>query len=350
MPSLKKPLKRPDLRYSRMHDRLGVFWPITAGSIALALIFATAVTFYMTYEGWDFWDSFYMTVITLSSVGFQEVRPLSQEARIFTSFLIFGGVGSFAFLAGSAAQLLVEGRINQILGRRRVQKAIDRLENHFIICGYGRIGSIVAREIMREGHPLVVIEQDPDIVKKLEADNILHLVGDATSDQLLLAAGLTRAKSLITALTQEAANVYVVLTARQLNPEIIIVSRADHESHISRLERAGADRVVLPHTIGGVRMAQSVLRPSVVNFIDMAVQGGLDLQMEELSISSGSSLVGKNLIESQIRPRFNLIIIGIKHADGEMHFNPSPDAVIKAGDSLLCIGKPEHFEQIQEIL
>ena len=344
------PLIRPDLRYSRLHARLGEFWPIAAGSMALAIIFATSVSFYMTFEDWGFWDSFYMTVITLSTVGFQEVRPLSQEARIFTSFLIFGGVGSFAFLAGSGAQLLVEGRINQLLGRRRVQKAIDRLENHFIVCGYGRIGSIVAREIMREGHPLVVLEQDPDIIKRLELDNVLHLAGDATSDELLLAAGLTRARSLITALTQEAANVYVVLTARQLNPNIVIVSRADQESHIPRLERAGADRVVLPHTIGGVRMAQSVLKPSVVNFIDMAVQGGLDLQMEELRIGTASPLIGKNLIESQIRPRYNLIIIGIKPADEPMRFNPSPDAVIQAGDRLLCIGKPENFLQIQELL
>lgn len=338
-----------DLRYSQMQARFGEFWPIAAGSMALGIIFTTAIVFYMFFEGWSFWDSFYMTVITLSTVGYQEVQPLSQEARIFTSFLIFGGVGSFAFLAGSGAQLLVEGRINQILGRRRVLKAIDRLENHFIICGYGRIGSIVAREIMREGHPLVVIEQDPDRIVRLESHNILHIAGDATSDELLLQAGLTRAKSLITALTSEASNVFVVLTARQLNPGLIIISRANNEDHIHRLELAGADRVVLPHTIGGVRMAQSVLRPSVVNFIDMA-HSGIDLQMEELIISETSEFVGKNLIESQIRPRFNLIIIGIKPLEESMRFNPSPDCVIHAGDRLLAIGKSENFLQIQEIL
>ncbi len=337
-------------RYHVMRQRYGMLWPLIMGFVGLMAIFVTAIIFFMRVEGWSFSESFYMTVITLSTVGFQEVQPLSTAGRYFTSALILTGVGSFAFMAGSVAQLLVEGKINELLGRRRVQKAIDRLTGHYIVCGYGRIGSIVSREIRREGHPLVVIEQDGLVLSRLEDAGVLHVDGDATSDEVLMAAGLSRAACLITALTQEASNVYVVLTARQLNPEITIISRADSEKHIHRLEMAGADRVVLPHTIGGMRMAQSALRPTVTSFLELAVRGGIDLQMEELLIPPHSTLVGKNLIESDIRPRYNLMIMAIKKGDDQMRFNPSPHSVIEAGDTLIAIGSKENLERAQELL
>ena len=326
------------------------FLPLITGIAAILLLLCGAVFGYMRLEGWDFFDSFYMAVITLSTVGFQEIHELSTPGRLFTCVLIFVGVGSFAFIAGSVAQLLMEGKLQQLLGRHKMQRTIDKLQNHFIICGYGRIGAIVAREIRREGLPVVVIENQPDVLRKVDEDNMLYVSGDATNDEVLLSAGLNRAKSLITALTQEAANVYVVLTARQLNPKLMIISRADNEAHIHRLEMAGANRVVLPHTIGGVRMAQSVLRPTVISFLELAVRGGIDLQMEEVTVSDGSELVGKDLIESKIRPRFNLIVVAIKKADGGMVFNPSPHAVIEKGDTLLAIGKPESLESMRKIV
>ncbi|MFW5734593.1 MAG: potassium channel family protein [Oceanidesulfovibrio sp.] len=338
------------IRYSRLRARFGVFGPILMGSLVLMAIFVLAIVFYMRMEGWTFWDSFYMTVITLSTVGFQEVQPLSVAGRLFTSMLILAGVGSFAFMAGSVAQLLVEGKINELLGRRRVQKTIDKLSDHYIVCGYGRIGAIVSREISHDGRPLVVIENDPDTLDMLDKEGLLYIAGDATSDEVLLAAGLERASCLITALTQEASNVYVVLTARQLNPTITIISRADNERHINRLEMAGANRVVLPHTIGGVRMAQSALRPTVTSFLEIAVRGGIDLQMEELHVSKDSTLVGKDLIESRVRQDYNLIIIAIKKSDGTMQFNPTPKYIIEAGDTLLAIGNQENLEQVSHIL
>lgn len=343
-------IKLPTRRKKSLHSRYGSLLPLFSGLFGILLILILASFGYMRLEGWDFWDSFYMTVITLSTVGFQEVHELSRMGRLFTSGLIFVGVGSFAFIAGTTAQVLMEGRLQKMLGRHRMQRTIEKLQGHFIVCGYGRIGSIVAREIKREGLPIVVIENDPETIAKLEEDNILYVAGNATEDDILLAAGLKKASSLITALTQEAANVYVVLTARQLNPNLMIISRSDSEQHIHRLELAGADRVVLPHTIGGVRMAQSVLRPTVISFMELAVRGGIDLQMEELNISEGSELVGKDLIESQIRPRFNLIIVAIKKPDGSMQFNPSAQAIIQAGDTLLAIGKQESLEQMQKIL
>lgn len=343
-------MPRLKMRYFEMRERFGIFGPILVGSAVLVAIFILAIVFYMRVEGWTIWDSFYMTVITLSTVGFQEVQPLSVPGRLFTSGLILLGVGSFAFMAGSVAQLLVEGKINELLGRRRVQKTIDKLSDHYIVCGYGRIGSIVSREIKHDGHPLVVVENDLDTLDMLDRDEILYIAGDATSDDVLLAAGLERASCLITALTQEASNVYVVLTARQLNPSITIISRADSERHINRLEMAGANRVVLPHTIGGVRMAQSALRPTVTSFLEIAVRGGIDLQMEELHVSKDSTLVGKDLIESRIRQDYNLIIIAIKKSDSSMHFNPTPNYVIEAGDTLLAIGNQENLEQVTNIL
>ncbi len=318
--------------------------------VYLVLVFFVGISYYMSFEEWDFASSFYMVVITLSTVGFMEVNQLSAEGRIFTAFLIMGGVGGFVYIAGAFAQVLIDGRLQIMWGKHKMMKEISKLKDHFIICGHGRIGSIVVQEIMNEGHDVVVIEQGPELIDKMEQDGILCLEGDATSDEMLLNAGLLHAKSLISALTSEAANVYVTLTARQLNPDITIVARAGDKSHISRLELAGADRVVLPHFIGGLRMAQNVLRPTVTNFIELAVRGGIDLQMEELEVSPTSELVDKDLIESMIRPRFNLIIIAIKKDSGEMVFNPGPKEVINMNDTLLAVGSKANLNEIKKIL
>lgn len=333
-----------------MRAKLGSFWSIVLGMIYLSLVFLIGVGYYMGVEEWDLPSSFYMVVITLSTVGYMEVNELSNGGRIFTAFLIMGGVGGFVYIAGAFAQVLIDGRLQIMWGKHKMMKEIGKLKNHFIICGYGRIGNIVVREIMNEGHDVVVIEQTPELIDKMEQEGILCIEGDATSDQVLINAGLLHAKSLISALTSEAANVYVTLTARQLNPDITIVARAGDKSHISRLELAGADRVVLPHFIGGLRMAQNVLRPTVTNFIELAVRGGIDLQMEELEVTPSSELVDKDLIESKIRPRFNLIVIAIKRASGDMVFNPGPKEVINANDTLLAVGKKTNLSEIKEIL
>ncbi|QGY41355.1 potassium channel protein [Pseudodesulfovibrio cashew] len=337
-------------RMLRLRAKLGSFWSVVLGVVYLFIVFLIGIAFYMGYEDWDFVSSFYMVVITLSTVGYMEVNQLSEAGRLFTAFLIMGGVGGFVYIAGAFAQLLIDGRLQIMWGKHKMLKEISKLRNHFIICGYGRIGTIVVQEIMNEGHAVVVIEQDPDLIDKLEQDGILCIEGDATSDETLLAAGLLHAKSLISALTSEAANVYVTLTARQLNPDITIVARAGDKTHISRLELAGANRVVLPHFIGGLRMAQNVLRPTVTNFIELAVRGGIDLQMEELAVTAESELCGLDLIDSKIRPRFNLIIIAIKQANGEMVFNPGPKEVIHAGDTLLAVGKKTNLSEIKAIL
>lgn len=338
-------------RAARITHRLGSWGPLIGGFVALALIFVCGVLGYMRVEGWSFFDSLYQVVITLSTVGFQEVYPLSRNGRVLTMLLIVSGVGAFAYLVGSFTQVLVEGRLQKYFGRRRMQKIIDRLSGHVIICGYGRIGSIVASEILAEDVSAVVVESNPEVIRLLDEQGIPYVAGDATADEVLLAAGLLRARTLVAALTQEAANVYVTLTARQLNPGIRIVARADAEGHTQRLQRAGADQVLVPHRYGGVRMAQSVLRPTVTSFLELAGRGGaVDLQMEELLVSPTSDIVGKNLIESQIRQRFNLIIIAIKKASGEMIFNPQSQEVLEAGDTMILVGKSEMLDGLRAIL
>jgi len=334
----------------RLRARLGSLWSVVLGVVYLFLVFVIGIAFYMQYEHWDFTSSFYMVVITLSTVGFMEVNQLSQEGRIFTSFLIMGGVGGFVYIAGAFAQLLIDGRLQILWGKHKMMKEISKLRDHYICCGHGRIGSIVVQEIRAEGHDVVVIEQDPELIDKMEQVGILCIDGDATSDEILLSAGLLHCKSLISALSSEAANVYVTLTARQLNPDINIVARAGDKSHISRLELAGADRVVLPHFIGGLRMAQNVLRPTVTNFMELAVRGGIDLQMEELEVTPTSSLVDKDLVESKIRPEYDLIIVAIKKGTGDMVFNPGPKEIIQANDTLLAVGSKTNLTEIKEIL
>ncbi|WP_167940962.1 potassium channel family protein [Desulfobaculum xiamenense] len=339
------------VRVSNLRRRYGSFFPLLMGTVTLFLIFFGGVYAYMEIEGWNYLDSFFMVLIALSTVGFEEVHPLSEKGMILTSILILLGVGNFAFLVGSFTQILVEGRLQTVWGRLRVQKAIDGLSNHIIVCGYGRIGSIAVREILREGIPVVSIEKAPDLLAKMEEDDVLYISGDATDDEVLDRAGISRAKALITALSQEADNVYVALTARQINPDLYIVARADHETHISRLERAGADRVMLPHTLGGVRMAQSVLRPTVTSFLELTLsKHELDLNMEELEITERSEFKGKNLIESKLRQRFNIIVISIKKADGKMIFNPSAQTVLEEGDTIVIVGNKENLRELWEII
>ncbi|WP_029459031.1 potassium channel family protein [Solidesulfovibrio alcoholivorans] len=338
-------------RTVRLHHRLGSWGPLIGGFVAMATVFCLGVLGYMEVEGWSFFDSLYQVIITLSTVGFQEVYPLTRDGRILTMVLIVSGVGTFAYLVGSFTQVLVEGRLQQYLGRRRMQKIIDGLSDHVIICGYGRIGAVVAREILAENVAAVIIENNAEVIHSLDEQGIPYVQGDATADETLLAAGLMRAKTLVAALTLEAANVYVTLTARQLNPTIRIVARADAQGHTQRLQRAGADQVLVPHLYGGVRMAQSVLRPTVTNFLELAGRGGaIDLQMEELQVTEHSEIVDKSLIDAALRPRFNLIVIAIKKASGEMQFNPQAQAMLEAGDTMILVGSRDNLDSLQAIL
>ncbi|MCF8107854.1 MAG: potassium channel protein [Desulfohalobiaceae bacterium] len=321
------------------------------GCLFLLLLFLYGLYIYMALEGWSFLDSFYQVMITMSTVGFGEVHDMSDIAKVHTSILIFLGVGGFAYLLGSFTEAVMGGRIQMFWGRKKMEKKINSLSDHFIVCGYGRIGCVVARELIREKFETVVIENDAGLLEKMEEQHSLFVEGDATSDVILQQAGVTRAKAIITTLNTDAKNVYVTLASKQLNPDITVIARAESEDSVQKLEYAGANKVLTPYLFGGLRMAQMVLRPSVINFLEMAMHGeNLALQMEELALTPQSSLPGKNLIESELRPKYNLIIIAIKKQDGGMIYNPKAEVELDVGDTLIVVGTKHDLEEVKKLL
>ncbi len=305
---------------------------------------------YAAIEGWSILDSLYMTVITVSTVGFKEIEPLSSAGQIFTIILIIFGVGSIAYSAGSIVQFMVEGQLRSILGRKKVEKKISNLRGHYIICGYGRIGTHICHELEAKPVPFVVVEHDPQRCEHLYNEGMLYVEGDATQDETLIKAGILHARGLVTAVTSDTANVYITLTARGLSPDLFILSRASEEGAEMKLRRAGANKVISPYVMGASRMAQAILRPSVVDFIEIATAGkNIELQIEESRVASDSSLVKKTLITSGIRQEFGVIIVGIKKEDGHMHFNPEPTTQILGGDILITLGEPAAIERLEKL-
>lgn len=316
---------------------------------ALVIIMGTAG--YMLIEGWDFLDSAYMTVTTLATVGYGEVHKVSRIGQIYTIMLIIVGVGFFLYVIGAVVQFMVEGRIRTILGRRRLDKKIDKLKNHYIVCGYGRIGMVLCKSLLANPIDLVVIDNKPDVETDLIGDGFVYVSGDATDETILLKAGVKRAKGLIAVLGTDAENVFLVLTARQLNPDMFIMARATYSESKSKLKAAGADKVESPYEIGAVNMAQRIIRPTVTSFLDLAfTYKNKDIQMEEIPISVSSKLANIALKDSGIRQQFNLIIIAIKKRDGSMLFNPSFETVIYGGDTVIAVGEENNLQKLEKIL
>jgi len=318
-------------------------------AVALVCFVASVGTMgYMTIEGWGFIDSLYMTVITLASVGFKEVYDLSVTGRIFTIFLIIGGVGTVAYALSAGAKIILEGELQEIYGRRRLEKKIKELRNHYIICGYGRMGKIICRELTEKNIKFVIVEKQTDIYN--DSKDLLIYVGDATKDEVLKELGIEKAKGLVSVLPTDAENLFVVLSARGLNPNLFIVARAGEEGSEKKLIRAGADKVVSPYHIGGLRIAHTMLKPAVVDFIEFATKSGnIDLQMEEVLIRESSPLVGKSLDECGIGRELGIIIVAIKKTNGEMRFNPTFRSSIKTGDTLIALGEISKLKSLEEM-
>lgn len=316
--------------------------------IFITLIIAVGSAGYMFIEGWNCLDSLYMTVITIASVGFKEVHDLSPNGRIFTIILIICGVGSVAYALTAVAKIVLEGEIKEIFGRKRLEKKIKELKNHYIVCGYGRMGKIICRELRGKNIKFVAIEKKPDIFE--EKEDLLVFEGDATKDEILKEVGIERAKGLISVLPTDAENLFVVLSARELNPDLFIVARAGEEGSEQKLLRAGADRVVSPYHIGGLRIAHTILKPAVVDFIEFATKSGnIDLQMEELTVQEGSKLAGFTLDECGIGRDLGIIIVAIKKTTGDMKFNPTFRTSIKAGDTLIALGEISKLKILEDI-
>lgn len=320
-------------------------------SLILVLVVVSAgILGYSIIEGWTLLDALYMTVITLATIGFQEVHPLSNAGRGFTIILVMVGVGVVAYVVNNGIRAIVEGEFQNILGRRKLEKRLAAIRDHFIVCGYGRMGKIVCKELQADGTPFVVIEKGP---LEVDADNDMIIVhGDATNDECLGKAGIERAKGLISVLSSDAQNLYVVLSARGLNPNLLIVARAGEDGSEQKLVRAGADRVVSPYHIGGLRVAHSVLKPAVVDFLEYVTSSGnLELQMEEIVVEEGSALENKTILEIEAGRELGVVVVAVKRKDSGMKFNPAHKTHVKAGDTLIALaerGKIGALNGIQE--
>lgn len=314
----------------------------------ITLIIAFGTLGYIIIEGWNFIDSIYMTIITLTTVGYREIHPLSTKGIIFTIVLMVSGVGTVFYALGTGAKLILEGELRDIFGRKRLEKRIKELKNHYIICGYGRMGKIICRELKEKNIKFVVIEKNAENIPH-DREDMLIFEGDATRDDVLKEMGIERAKGLISVLPTDAENLFVVLSARELNPKLFIVARAGEEGSEQKLLRAGADRVVSPYHIGGLRIAHTVLKPAVVDFIEFATKSGnIDLQMEEITIKEGSRLAGQTLDECGIGRDLGIIIVAIKKPTGDMRFNPTFKTTIKTGDTLIALGEVSKLKILEE--
>jgi voltage-gated potassium channel len=316
-------------------------------SAVLALLAFVTIGFKIIL-GLDWIDCFYFTLITLTSVGFGEPEGMTESARFFTSILIILGVGTIGYALTAAAQAVVQFELISTFGKRKMFRDINKLSGHYIVCGAGRIGSGIIREIARRGQDFVVVEQDEVVADKLLAQGYLVLMGDSTTDEVLRGAGIERARGLVCAVSSDPDNLYITLTARDINKDLYIIARANEESAIQRLVKAGANKVVSPSITGANQMAQMLLRPAVADFIELATMTEqLELEMEQIEIASGSPFIKRQLHETAIRSSLNVIVIAIKRSDGDMIFNPSAETVIKENDSLVAIGSHDNLEALE---
>jgi voltage-gated potassium channel len=316
----------------------------------LILMFGTGG--YMVLENSTFLDGLYMTLITITTVGYGEVVHLSPNGRIFTMVLILVGVGFVMFVFSKITEAVVEGGLQAVYGRLNMKKKVAELKDHYIVCGFGRIGQVITKLLHDEKKTFVVIENDQEVIKKIAEMGYLFLEGEASNDDMLLRAGVDRASGLIAVVSSDADNVYIVLSARGLNPDLYIMARSSGVEGVEiKLLRAGANKVLSPYYIGATRMAHHVLRPTVTDFIDLTVHGGeLGLRLEELRVSEHGKMTNKTVLESNIRRDFDLIVVAIKRSQGEMQFNPNLGTSILSGDTLVVLGEYEKIKELEKII
>ncbi len=311
------------------------------------MIFIGVFGYLVIEDGYGFLDSLYMTVIAITTTGFMEVKPLTPAGRILTIFLIFGGVVTITYTAGRFAQLVLE---NQFFRRKRMDRKVDALSEHFIVCGYGRIGKHICETLKENGKPFVVVEIDDQKIEELVDKHYLFVHGDATNDEVLKKARIEKARGLASVLKTDAENVFTVLSAKQMNPDLYVVTRSTDEATTPKLKKAGADRVIETYEISASRISQVLLRPNVMDFIDgVARNKNLTISLEEIEIGEGSSLNGVTLIQSPIRKKLDIIIIAIYKKNGEFLYNPHAQTVLEAGDILIAIGETKSLEELYKL-
>jgi len=300
---------------------------------------------YSRIEGWTFWHAFYVTVLGIMTV---DLPPLSPSGQIFTVVLLGAGVGAALYTFTLLATVVVEGGLPKRLQRRREARMLENITDHFIICGYGRIGATVAQQFRRQHIPYVVVERDPERVHAAIDDGALGVEADASREDVLKRVGIARARGLIAVVGTDAENVYTVLTARVLRPDLFIVTRAESDDANQKLKRAGADRVISPYQIGGMQIAQTAVRPAVVDFVELATNAdNLELAMEEIPITPASELANRSIVDANLRQQYGVIVVGIQRQDRRMEFNPAPDTRMQAGDKLVVLGRPDSLKRLE---
>jgi voltage-gated potassium channel len=314
------------------------------------LVVAGTVGYYTLENDYTPFDALYMTIVTLTTVGYEEVHPLSTRGRAFTIFLLLGGVFTLFYTATELLRIVVSGEVQQLLGRQRMERSLAALNNHLIVCGFGRMGRYVCREFSQRGLPFVIIDRKPEALEGFVMPNGIPVVGDATSDEVLKRAGVERARALVTVAASDADNLYITMSARLLNEKLFIVARAEGDQAEQKLLRAGASRVVTPYAIGGTKVANAVLRPNVVDFIELATATEhLDLQIEETTIQPRSVLTGKTIRASRLRDDLGLIVVAVKKPQGHMIYTPPGEQVIEAGDTLIALGRRPQLDKLDEL-
>ncbi len=333
-------------------EALRPFWyRFALAAVYFLLTFAVGTVGYMIVEGWAWHDALYMAVTTISSVGFMEVYPLSDAGRTMTMVLIFLGVTGLGIWWALITALIVELDLGGVLRRRLIMKNIDSLSDHIIVCGVGRMGRVVLNEIVEAGRPHVVVESNPSRIALMQEiyPDALMLEADATREQALVGAGIERAAGLAACLAEDADNLLVCITARDLNPKLPVVARAYNEESVEKLRRAGADHVISPNQTGGIRMAFSLLRPAVVSFLDCAISdAGIEMRLEQATVPQGSHLVGRTLAEARIPQETGLIVLALQRGvAGPPIYNPGPETRIEAGDVMIFLGGSEQVETLR---
>jgi len=320
-----------------------------AGLIALVLI--TGTIGFSVIDGYPRFDAFYMTLITVSTVGYAEIHPLSQAGRVFNSFLIFFGVITMFFAIGAMTQSIIELELGEYFGKRRNRRMIEKLEKHFIVCGYGRVGRNAALELKRAGEPFVVVDREAERTERAIQAGMLAVTADSTRDETLRSVGVERARGLISALATDADNLFVILSAKNLNPKLFVATRAAEEEAEEKLRRAGADALFAPYTTAGYRLAQAVLRPHVFQFFDLATKGmGFEVDIEQVRVPESSGFASRSLEQTRIRHDLGVIVLGIRKVDGAMLFNPAAETVIQGGDFLIVMGEPANLRTLENLV
>jgi voltage-gated potassium channel len=319
-----------------------------AGAVATTL--AAGTTGYTLIEHYPVFDAFYMTLTTMTTVGYAEIHPLSQVGRIFNSFVIFFGVTTIFVAVAVVAQTVVEWEFGDVIGKRRNKRMIDNLQDHYIVCGYGRVGRGAADELKRAGASFVVVDIKPDRVENAIHEGLLAVAADSTRDETLRRVGVERARGLVAALSTDADNLFLLLSAKDLNPSIFVATRVAEEGVEEKMRRAGADAVLAPYSITGHRLAQSLLRPHVVQFLDFTTNElKMDAAIEQLRVSEESEVVSKSIRDMQLGRDLGVNVLAIRR-DGEMMFSPPADTAIRGGDYLIVMGKPANLRRLETLV